>query len=444
MLLATKSSNNNEKKTSDKRSQTLQTLQNVTNLIFIELDNNIMSELFTKITALKYSIIGIEVSNTAFPNESKLMFFNIFDAQKIKDKNMKYLTGKYTYIPLITPISLSKEVLNKLTFLEEVDFKRSKISLISLIKSITIPNISKLFGVNYILSNIFKISISSKYFPETNRNNNLLDFIKFINISHNLNLDIDNIHEKRLTTSKLVLNPLVYKDYLRRYLYLLSKLYLEDTTFQELFLSNYLVNRRRILEEIYDLDIFRESVTSFFKKWITRSKICKDDISFLEMLNNDTSNNSNGDLLLPEDIIINTEEPRKETLNSIRNIYNEIYNLTRVVNNTSHKTPSLNLNILTENINMLAQEYLDLPPIEINKDTFSTGILFSSINNVNIPTNINYKHNIIPTRNFDLSGFTDSELLEILFQIDTIITSENQHVFKDLREAIGDKLGKIN
>ena len=408
----------------------------ISNLIFIKLDNNILNKLFTTITGLEHSIIGFEIIECSKPNDTKFMFFNIFDGHKIADKNIKYLTGEYIFIPLINNIFISKEVNKKLLNLGKIDFKRSKISLFSLFKSISTSDIGKLFGINYIFVNIFKIYIRNIniYNSKISRisNNNIIEYIKYINNIQDLNLDIDNIHTKTLSSSKIEINNDIYKDYLRRYLYLLSKLFLEDIVFQDLLLSDYLLDKRNILDQIDDLNIFKDSVTNFFSKWGSRTKITDEDISFLKTIDIDD---------LHENIIVNTEKPRKETLNSIRNIYNEIYNLTRTISNSDvNNIPCLNLINIVDNINILSQEYLELPNISIDENMFSSGIVFSKSN---ITRNINYKNNIITTRNFDISLYNDTELLEILYQIDTVITSENQHIFNNLRTAINNKLSKV-
>lgn len=132
---------------------------------------------------------------------------------------------------------------------------------------------------------------------------------------------------------------------------------------------------------------------------------------------------------------IKSDEIDKELLTYFNNLETEIQNICKDLN--QNNIPSIDLKLIMKFINIFKSSYLKEEIKDINYNDYSNNIIFLDKDRKYLPLSINKKKVLLTSRNFDLTIFSQDELIEILRVLD-ILTKDDE--FDYLRTKIVEQI----
>lgn len=387
------------KSKTNKKSKTIKVDKNISENI---IDSGILliqgldplSKLFNIITDQEYSLIG---TYHQYTNSIKVNIFYIFDGKSFIDNEINdliYLNNvgkiiKYSLpVPILINFSISTKKLLFYLFNGELD---------------------KLLGIKKIISN------NTNTITITDKSNFETILSSCFSISKYETITLNTIE---INTDKTHLNKIIS---------VFVDMVISDKTFIDL------LNKKK--EKLYNTilqyqNLYNDTKNILDKILISEGNINKED--FTNLLDKI-------DMKIPQKLIIVDKTPDPIIVSSVKDLN---YQINRIVNIFNKKEiPCIELNSIIKCINDLSN-YYNLNQNINTIDKIGSGlIIISPDKEVSIPINLKSGNQILlSTRNFDISIFARSELIEILESIESIIEDDR---YDDLRTKITEKITKI-
>lgn len=401
-----------------------------------------LSTLFSQITRQEYSLIG--TYSCYKENNIRINLVSIFNGKVpywVSDcKYLQELTqtggvGKIVRFPFRDPILIDiTEVKNNPN-----SGKISRELLINLFGH----NLVFLPGLNFLLRYLYL----DGNIPNTT---NLISPIETM-ISHSLVINYDNIY---VTTIDKVSTRKKYKTdriYLSKVVATFIDMILTDSDFLDLVSGNYL-NTVHSYDLLYNLvlshiEIQDNTMALIQSIFLNNGTIDKDYLQQLIEKINITRNTTATQLeipinqtnvSIPDSLTVIDRTPAPVIIRSVGAIRDQVDRIVSTINRGD--IPYLELNDIIGSINDLS-EYYGLGS-DVNRiDVPSSGLLIiSPYKEIAIPLTLKSGNTItLTTRNFNLSIFTKSELVEILEVIDTLVIDDR---YDHLRAKITEEITK--
>ncbi len=375
-----------------------------------------ISRLFSYITRQQYTLIGTYsqyIDYKYIQIDIKYIFNGdepicISDIKTLQELEISSCIGKIIKYPFNTSIDI-----------EIADWGYSTRSLlISLFKH----DFTSMLGIKRIIGNLYPYS----YPPSVD--NEISPFEKLIKESPVISGDIttiivDQVIEKPGDNAFKSDRP-----YLSKIIATFIDMILSDSDFLTLVAENYLtkVHSYDLLHELVlqHIDIHSSTVL-LIKEWIAKiGKVDKDAINQLIDKINKISNDNHSQIEeIPLDLIVVDKTPSPTIVQSVKTLKQQLTQIVTMLQNRD--VPYIELNTMIRTVNDLSEYYQlgDMIPI-INKPS-SALLVISPTEDLSIALTLKSGNKVLlTTRNFNLSIFTRSELIEILECIDKLVIDD--------------------
>ena len=225
------------------------------------------------------------------------------------------------------------------------------------------------------------------------------------------------------------------RGYLEKLISTFIEMVLSDQEFLDMVMRNY-------LNPVYPYDSLYETVTdhinnhqeviSFFQQFFTEGKVDKEVLDTLVDKINDLSNTNNKVPEIPSEMTVIDKTSTPEIIGTVKGLHRQISRIVSTIE--KDEIPYIELNSIISSLNSISQYYNIDHEINLIDKPVSGVIAISPEGDPSIPLTLKTGNEIIlTTRNFDLTIFTKSELIELLEHIDNIVSDDR---FDYLRKEI--------